>query len=163
MKDDVHSVVLDQHDSAALRAQLQSAQLPVLVSAAGAKEVNKKMLRLLILFLILRGAAASSDDQDFNSSGDDIGDDEDGEDVVKQRRPELTIPEDSPGADPDSDKSTGDGDNGGGTLVIIIAAVSVAVLAIGSIVAIVLFRRYLRSREQGVYSVPAEQGQKAAV
>ncbi|KTF78601.1 hypothetical protein cypCar_00018786, partial [Cyprinus carpio] len=47
-----------------------------------------------------------------------------------------------------------------GTLVIILAAVSVIVLAIG---AIVLFRRYLQNREQGVYSVPAEQGQKAAV
>ncbi|KAK2880801.1 hypothetical protein QQF64_008889 [Cirrhinus molitorella] len=121
------------------------------------------MLRLLILFLILRGAAATSEDLEVNSSGDDIDDDEDGEAVAKPRRPELAVPAESPGASPGSDKSTGDDANEGGTLVIIIAAVSVAVLAIGSIVAIVLFRRYLQSREQGVYSVPAEQGQKAAV
>ncbi|XP_043114062.1 uncharacterized protein si:dkey-262k9.2 [Puntigrus tetrazona] len=120
------------------------------------------MLRLLILFLILRGAAATSEDLEGTSSGD-IGDDEDGDDYVKVRRPVFSDAG-PPGTKPGSDKSTGDDEaNEGGTLVIIIAAVSVIVLAIGGIVAILLFRRYLQNREQGVYSVPAEQGQKAAV
>ncbi|XP_050985245.1 uncharacterized protein si:dkey-262k9.2 [Labeo rohita] len=120
------------------------------------------MLRLLILFLILRGAAATSDNPEFNSSGDGMDDDEDAADEGNTVRFDLT-PNENFGEVPGSDKSTGDDANGGGTLVIIIAAVSVAVLAIAGIAATVLFRRYLQSREQGVYSVPAEQGQKAAV
>ncbi|XP_059390099.1 uncharacterized protein si:dkey-262k9.2 isoform X1 [Carassius carassius] len=122
------------------------------------------MLRLLFLFLILGGAAATSEDTEGNSSGDVMGDDEDyilkGKTLPNVYADPVKIPKPSPG----SDKSTGDDEaNEGGTLVIIIAAVSVIVLAIGGIVAIVLFRRYLLSREQGAYSVPAEQGQKAAV
>ncbi|XP_052472354.1 uncharacterized protein si:dkey-262k9.2 isoform X3 [Carassius gibelio] len=125
---------------------------------------NKKMLRLLFLFLILGGAAATSEDTEGDSSGDVMEDDEDyvfkGKVVHTVYSDPVNIPKQSPG----SDKSTGeDAANEGGTLVIILAAVSVIVLAIGGIVAIVLFRRYLQSREQGVYSVPAEQGQKAAV
>ncbi|XP_052472358.1 uncharacterized protein si:dkey-262k9.2 isoform X6 [Carassius gibelio] len=121
------------------------------------------MLRLLFLFLILGGAAATSEDTEGDSSGD-VMDDEDyvfkGKVVHTVYSDPVNIPKQSPG----SDKSTGeDAANEGGTLVIILAAVSVIVLAIGGIVAIVLFRRYLQSREQGVYSVPAEQGQKAAV
>ncbi|XP_056099297.1 uncharacterized protein si:dkey-262k9.2 [Rhinichthys klamathensis goyatoka] len=72
------------------------------------------------------------------------------------------VESEGPEASPGLDKSTGD-EAAGGTLVIIIAAVSVTILAIGCIVAILLFRRYLQNREQGVYSVPVEQGQKAAV
>ncbi|XDV31972.1 hypothetical protein PO909_002887 [Leuciscus waleckii] len=106
----------------------------------GRFRVNKKMLRLLILFLILQGS----------------GDDEDGDGDIKEINGRALE------AGPGLDKSTGDED-AGGTLVIIIAAVSITVLAIGAIVAIVLFRRYLQNREQGVYSVPVEQGQKAAV
>ncbi|KTF76178.1 hypothetical protein cypCar_00030646 [Cyprinus carpio] len=110
--------------------------------------MNKKMLRLLFLFLILRGAV----------------DDEDGDAPVETRRIQYSDPGEIPKVGPGSDRSTGDDEaNEGGTLIIIIAAVSVIVLAIGGIVAIFLFRRYLQSREQGVYSVPAEQGQKAAV
>lgn len=117
------------------------------------------MLRLLILFLILQGSAATSEDTEGNSSGT-YGDDEDGDGYRKEgRKLEVDVPKASPG----SDKSTGDEEAAGATLVIIIAAVSVTILVIGAIVAIVLFRRYLQSREQGVYSVPAEQGQKAAV
>ncbi|XP_059390101.1 uncharacterized protein si:dkey-262k9.2 isoform X2 [Carassius carassius] len=113
------------------------------------------MLRLLFLFLILGGAAATSEDTEGNSSGDVMG-----KTLPNVYADPVKIPKPSPG----SDKSTGDDEaNEGGTLVIIIAAVSVIVLAIGGIVAIVLFRRYLLSREQGAYSVPAEQGQKAAV
>ncbi|KAK9962473.1 hypothetical protein ABG768_007836 [Culter alburnus] len=121
------------------------------------------MLRLLILFLILQGSAATSEDTEGNSSGY-LGDDEDGDGYSKEVSRKIDLVEsEGPKANPGTDRSTGDDDATGGTLVIIIAAVSVTVLAIGSIVAIVLFRRYLQSREQGVYSVPAEQGQKAAV
>lgn len=121
------------------------------------------MLRLLILFLILQGSAATSEDTEGYPSG--FGDDEDGDGDSKNVRTIAlnTIGSEGPEASPGSDKSTGDDDAAGGTLIIIIAAVSVAVLVIGSIAAFVLFRRYLQSREQGVYSVPAEQGQKAAV
>lgn len=122
------------------------------------------MLRLLFLFLILRGAAATSEDTEGNYSGDYIVDDEDGDAPVETRRIQYSDPGEIPKVGPGSDRSTGDDEaNEGGTLIIIIAAVSVIVLAIGGIVAIFLFRRYLQSREQGVYSVPAEQGQKAAV
>ncbi|XP_048017488.1 uncharacterized protein si:dkey-262k9.2 [Megalobrama amblycephala] len=122
------------------------------------------MLRLLILFLILQGSAATSEDTEGNSSGF-LGDDEDGDGYRKDVVCRMFDPvkSEGPKENPGTDRSTGDDDATGGTLIIIIAAVSVTVLAIGSIVAIVLFRRYLQSREQGVYSVPAEQGQKAAV
>ncbi|XP_056329388.1 uncharacterized protein si:dkey-262k9.2 [Danio aesculapii] len=117
------------------------------------------MLRLLIVVLILQGAAAASDDTEGNTSGDP-SDDEDEEAVsVNSRQGVFEAPEEDPG----SDQSKGDNESGDGMLIIIIAAVSVAVLAIGSIAAIFLLRRHLQSREQGVYSVPAEQGHKAAV
>ncbi|CAM4555332.1 unnamed protein product [Leuciscus chuanchicus] len=112
------------------------------------------MLRLLILFLILQGSAATEDTEGNSSGG--YGDDEDDDGDIKEINGRVLE------AGPGLDKSTGDED-AGGTLVIIIAAVSITVLAIGAIVAIVLFRRYLQNREQGVYSVPVEQGQKAAV
>ncbi|KAK7156738.1 hypothetical protein R3I94_006698 [Phoxinus phoxinus] len=125
------------------------------------------MLRLFILFLILQGSAAASDDTEGNSSGNDgpYVDDEDfegGDKINKGRSGSPLLESEGPVASPGSDRSKGD-EAGGDTLVIIIAAVSVAILAIGGIVAIVLFRRYLHRREQGVYSVPVEQGQKAAV
>lgn len=120
------------------------------------------MMRLLILFLIIQGSAATSEDTEGNSSGAD-GDDEDGDGYsVEGRNGGYPVKSEGPGGSPGLDKSTGD-EAGGGTLIIIIAAVSVTILAIGGIVAFVLYRRYSQSREQGVYSVPVEQGQKAAV
>ncbi|XP_072547578.1 uncharacterized protein [Salminus brasiliensis] len=59
------------------------------------------------------------------------------------------------------DKSSADDD--GITTIIIIAAVSVVALAIIAVLAVLLFRRHLKNREQGVYDVPAEQGQKEAI
>ncbi|KAK7172080.1 hypothetical protein R3I93_004394 [Phoxinus phoxinus] len=123
------------------------------------------MLRLFILFLILQGSAAASDDTEGNSSGNDgpyVDDEDFGNKMTEGRSGSPLLESEGPVASPGSDRSKGD-EAGGDTLVIIIAAVSVAILAIGGIVAIVLFRRYLHRREQGVYSVPVEQGQKAAV
>ncbi|XP_073780057.1 uncharacterized protein si:dkey-262k9.2 [Danio rerio] len=116
------------------------------------------MLRLLIVVLILQGVVAASDDTEGNASGYP-SDDEDEVVTINTRPVQFEPPQPAPG----SDKSKGDNESGDGILIIIIAAVSVAVLAIGSIAAIFLLRRHLQSREQGVYSVPAEQGHKAAV
>ncbi|XP_067306396.1 uncharacterized protein si:dkey-262k9.2 [Pseudorasbora parva] len=124
------------------------------------------MLRLLFLFLIIQGSAVKSEDTEGTSSGS-FGDDEDADDEyssdVINPYNGVQVKSEVPEADPGLDKSTGGEEAGGTTLVIVIAAVSVTVLAIASIVATVFFRRYLQRREQGVYSVPAEQGQKAAV
>ncbi|XP_077063997.1 uncharacterized protein LOC143715949 [Siphateles boraxobius] len=118
------------------------------------------MLRLLILFLIVQGSAATSEDTEGNSSGTD---DEDGDGNIHEVRNEgRSVKSEGHEESLGLDKSRGEED-GGGTLIIIIAAVSVTILSIGGIVAIVIFRRYLQNREQGVYSVPVEQGQKASV
>ncbi|XP_057206434.1 uncharacterized protein si:dkey-262k9.2 [Triplophysa rosa] len=118
------------------------------------------MLRILLLFLILRCAAATSEDTEGTTSGD-FGDEEadDVEEMTQDKTRSL------PGDNTTLDKSQGAGDEtvADWTMVIVIAAASVVALAVVAVGGIILFRRYLRSREQGVYSMPAEQGQKAAV
>ncbi|TRY89921.1 hypothetical protein DNTS_005463, partial [Danionella cerebrum] len=83
---------------------------------------NKKMLRLLFLVLLLRGA---DDDEDDPQEG-----------VTNQG---TVFAE--PGEEPGSDQKSRGANEDGGMLIIIIAAVSVAVLAIGSIAGCILCRR----------------------
>ncbi|KAM9405466.1 uncharacterized protein ACWYII_028759 isoform 2-T4 [Salvelinus alpinus] len=125
------------------------------------------MLRLLFLCLIvtLRGAAASSEESEGSA---DVAD-EDDEDLFKQNvspNPQqdsmLIKPETDDAVD--TNKATGEKvAEDGFTTIVIIVAVSVVALSIAVIVAIVLVRRRMHNRPQGVYSVPAEQGMKGTV
>ncbi|XP_055053078.1 uncharacterized protein [Misgurnus anguillicaudatus] len=123
---------------------------------------NKKMLRLLFVFLILRCAAVAA--QEIESSGNACGDENNDDECDDTVTPRRTRPLSDAGFDQMSkgeiDESKADEK---GTLIIVIAAVSVVALAIVAVIAIVFFRRYLRSQEQGVYTMPVDQVQKAAV
>ncbi|XP_037402337.1 uncharacterized protein si:dkey-262k9.2 [Pygocentrus nattereri] len=114
------------------------------------------MLRLFLLGLILTASTVSQKSEEPEGSAD--GDDEEDEDPagLSSGTEELKNEERSLG-----NKFTGDDD--GSTTIIIIAAVSVVAVAVIAIIAIVLFRRHLQNREQGVYTVPTEQTQKGAV
>lgn len=62
------------------------------------------------------------------------------------------------------DKTTGEEEKSDHlTLIIIIAAVALLTLSVAAIVTIMLVRRRMHSRQQGVYAVPAEQDHKRAV
>ncbi|XP_036421162.1 uncharacterized protein si:dkey-262k9.2 [Colossoma macropomum] len=114
------------------------------------------MLRLFLLGLILT-ASVSQNSEDYEGSGNgDDEPDEDSDDITSSGTMELKNEVQS---SPDKDA----GDDDGSTMIIIIAAVSVVAVAVLAIVAIVLFRRHLQNREQGVYTVPTEQTQKGAV
>ncbi|XP_060753672.1 uncharacterized protein si:dkey-262k9.2 [Neoarius graeffei] len=108
------------------------------------------MLRLLLLTLLLMVKAATSDHVDGSGHGEFPDEEQDDE-------PEIRLGE-SQGVKHEFD----DGDaEDGNTTIIIIAAVCVVTLAVVAVIAVVLFRRHLQRREQqGVYSVPVEQGQK---
>ncbi|XP_046718348.1 uncharacterized protein si:dkey-262k9.2 isoform X1 [Silurus meridionalis] len=110
----------------------------------------KMMLRLLLLTLLLTVKAAMSD---INGSGyGEFSDDEIEEEVILETtRPPI-------GAEKVMNQFENPDD--GNMTIIIIAAVIVGALTILSIIAVVLFKRHLQRREQGVYSVPVEQGEK---
>ncbi|MCI4386099.1 hypothetical protein PGIGA_G00058230 [Pangasianodon gigas] len=107
------------------------------------------MLRLLLLALLL---TVKADKSDRDGSGDGFQDDdeEQGDDQEIQFGQHASVKNDREDVDNEE----------GNTTFIIIAAVSVVALTIVAIIAVVLFRRHLKRREQGVYSVPVEQGQK---
>ncbi|KAF4086378.1 hypothetical protein AMELA_G00104970 [Ameiurus melas] len=107
------------------------------------------MLRLLLLTLLLTVMAATLDSED-SVSGDGVytDDETEEEEPIKETRAEEV-----------KNEFEDDIDDGSNT-IIIIAAVSVVALTIVAITAVVIFRRHLQRREQGVYSVPVEQGQK---
>ncbi|XP_067094548.1 uncharacterized protein si:dkey-262k9.2 [Osmerus mordax] len=113
------------------------------------------MMRFLFLCLLLRAAIATEFEV---GSGNGEIDDEDF--VAQTRTPILRMYTDMV----DANKSTG-GDGAQSTFVtiVIVVAVSVVALSIAAIVAVVLVRRRMHNRQQGIYSVPAEQGQKGAV
>ncbi|KAM6994977.1 uncharacterized protein LKV04_007276 [Tautogolabrus adspersus] len=48
-------------------------------------------------------------------------------------------------------------------LIIVITALTVLTLSVAAIVTVLLVRRKMQYREQGIYSVPTEQNQKGAV
>ncbi|XP_064803982.1 uncharacterized protein LOC135522026 isoform X4 [Oncorhynchus masou masou] len=154
-------------------SRINSAQLEV-----STRLEHWKMLRLLFLCLIvtLQGAAASSEESEGSADAAG-GDDEDlfkqngrdDEDLFKQNvipnlRNDYVVIEPETNDIVDTNKATGEkvGEDGFTTIVIIVA-VSVVALSIAVIVAIVLVRRRMHNRPQGVYSVPAEQGMKGTV
>ncbi|KAM4601091.1 uncharacterized protein ACJ7VT_020926 isoform 2-T2 [Polymixia lowei] len=115
------------------------------------------MMRLLFLCLLLPAATASSSEETEGSTGEEFDD----EDIVKPNRI-VDVGSELPDTDPGSvDKTTGVENKSDQSIVIIITAVSLVALSVAVIVATVLVRRHINNREQGVYSVPAEQGQKA--
>nr|XP_046170964.1 uncharacterized protein LOC124005604 [Oncorhynchus gorbuscha]XP_046170966.1 uncharacterized protein LOC124005604 [Oncorhynchus gorbuscha] len=124
------------------------------------------MLRLLFLCLMvtLRGAAASSEESEGSA---DVADGDD-EDLFKQNvSPNLgqySTLEPETDDTVDINKATGEKvAEDGFTTIVIIVAVSVVALSIAVIVAIVLVRRRMHNRPQGIYSVPTEQGMKGTV
>ncbi|XP_046898494.1 uncharacterized protein si:dkey-262k9.2 [Hypomesus transpacificus] len=114
------------------------------------------MMRFLVLCLVLRAAIAK--EFEVGSGNGEIDD----EDLVPDIGPPvLRTDADTVGAN----KSTGGGDGAQNEFItiVIVVAVSVVALSIAAIVAVVLVRRRMHNRQQGIYSVPAEQGQKGAV
>ncbi|KAG7474834.1 hypothetical protein JOB18_018221 [Solea senegalensis] len=61
------------------------------------------------------------------------------------------------------DKTTGEENTDQLVLVITVVAVAVVALSVAAIVAVMLVRRRMHSRQQGVYSVPTEQDHKGGV
>ncbi|KAK3531888.1 hypothetical protein QTP70_034390, partial [Hemibagrus guttatus] len=104
--------------------------------------LNSMMLRLLLLTLLLTVKASETDIDGSGNMDQAIG-----PHFASKVKNELGINNDDPDVD-------------GSTTIIIIAAVSVVTLAIVATIAVILFKRHLQRREQGVYSVPVEQDQK---
>ncbi|XP_062872695.1 uncharacterized protein si:dkey-262k9.2 [Trichomycterus rosablanca] len=108
------------------------------------------MLRLLLLILTLTVKLATPDITE--GSGGLVTDDTESGDDTEMELDAVTKPPNL--------GSVKDVSNDGTTTSIIIAAVSLVALAVVAVIAVVLFRRYLHNQEQGVYTVPVEQGQK---
>ncbi|CAG6015678.1 unnamed protein product [Menidia menidia] len=97
------------------------------------------MMRLLFLcLLLLLPASADTDDEDL------IG--------------KLGVHE----TNADKTKGTDEASNQI-TMIVIIVAVTVLTLSVAAIVAVMLARRQMNIRQQGIYSVPTEQDQKGAI
>ncbi|XP_060936618.1 uncharacterized protein si:dkey-262k9.2 [Limanda limanda] len=118
------------------------------------------MMRLLFLCLLLLLPAASAASEDTEGSADDGIDDEDF--TPRKGIPVGHIPNSS-----DStvlDKTTGEEEKSDQlTVIIIIVAVCVLTLSIATIITVIFVRRRMNSRQQGIYSVPAEQDHKGPV
>ncbi|XP_069394034.1 uncharacterized protein [Paralichthys olivaceus] len=115
------------------------------------------MMRLLFLCLLLLLPAATVSEE-REGSGDDDMDDEDFEKgytgAPNQNSPGSSFVNKNTGGEDKSDQLT---------LIIIIVAVTVLTLSVATIVTVILVRRHMHSRQQGVYSVPTEQDHKGAV
>ncbi|XP_004077853.1 uncharacterized protein LOC101173652 [Oryzias latipes] len=114
------------------------------------------MMRLLFLsLLLLLPAASASDDTEGSASFE--SDDED--------MPTMKTHGGVVGSFPKRDQSTGsteDSKEGQVLVIAIVAVVAVLVLTI-VIVAVVCVRRRKLNQEQGIYTVPTEQGHKIAI
>ncbi|KAM9852373.1 uncharacterized protein ACBR49_005454 [Aulostomus maculatus] len=114
------------------------------------------MMRLLFLCLLLLLPAATALSEEAEGSAIDGMDDEDLYDKTDTRRKSDT--------DSLMDKAKGsEGSTGNSLLIIIITGVTVMTLLAGAIVAVILVRRRMHNRQQGIYGVPTEQNQKGAV
>ncbi|XP_053289541.1 uncharacterized protein si:dkey-262k9.2 isoform X1 [Pleuronectes platessa] len=138
------------------------------------------MMRLLFLCLLLLLPAASAASEDTEGSGVDEMDDEDlttkkgvaipnsgGSSVLDKTTGEedksgVAIP--NSGGSTVLDKTTGEEDKSDQlTVIIIIVAVCVLALSVATIITVLFVRRRMHSRQQGIYSVPAEQDNKGPV
>ncbi|KAM8826291.1 uncharacterized protein ACB058_019633 [Synchiropus picturatus] len=113
------------------------------------------MMRLLFLCALLLLPAATVLSEDIEASGND---DQDDEDIYND-----TVRNNLGSAGSVIDKTTGADTTEQLTVVVIVVAVTVLALSVAAIVAIMLVRRHMHRRRQGIYSVPTEQHHKAAV
>ncbi|XP_071324448.1 uncharacterized protein [Trachinotus anak] len=113
-----------------------------------------KMMRLLFLCLLLLLPAATALSEESEGSADDDMDDEDLYGKAGSPEVQSKHSRDSTVVGKTTDQLT---------LIIIVVAVAVVALSVAAIVTIVLIKRRIHSRQQGVYSVPTEQDQKGAV
>ncbi|XP_070768715.1 uncharacterized protein [Enoplosus armatus] len=118
------------------------------------------MMRLLFLCLLLLLPAATAVSEENEGSADGGLDDDDDEDLYKnvttdvprKQSPGLVVGKNT-GVEETTDQFT---------LIVIVVAVTVLTLSVATIFTIMLVRRHMH-RQQGIYSVPAEQDQKGAV
>lgn len=119
-----------------------------------------RLLFLCLLLLLPAATAVSKEDKEEKEGSADDGDDEDSYESVNTRDNTL---------DPHSvvDKATGVEETMDKrnqlTLIVIVVAVTVLTLSVATVVSIMLVRRRMHSRQQGIYSVPTEQDQKVSV
>ncbi|XP_076593797.1 uncharacterized protein LOC143324886 [Chaetodon auriga] len=113
------------------------------------------MMRFLFLCLLLLLPAATAVSKDVEGSADGGVDDEDlqGEEIlIPDVRDRLgSLVDKTTGADKTSDQFT---------MIVIIVVVTALTLSVAAIVTIMLVRRHMHNRQQGIYSVPTEQEQK---
>ncbi|XP_041798943.1 uncharacterized protein si:dkey-262k9.2 isoform X2 [Chelmon rostratus] len=115
-----------------------------------------KMMRFLFLCLLLLLPAATAVSEELEGSADGGLDDED-------LHEETLIPNvrGRPASGSLADKTTGeDKTSDQFTLIVIVVVVTALTLSVAAIVTIMLVRRHMHNRQQGIYSVPTEQDQK---
>ncbi|XP_076016896.1 uncharacterized protein LOC143008840 [Genypterus blacodes] len=115
------------------------------------------MTRLLFLCLLLTAVAASSDVTEGSADGGFDDEDLFNDKAIKSVKSNLDQHL------PDPDKATGGAESDQLTLIVIIVAVTLVALSVAVVIGFVLVRRHIHSRQQGIYSVPTEQGLKGAV
>nr|XP_046255488.1 uncharacterized protein si:dkey-262k9.2 isoform X2 [Scatophagus argus] len=122
-----------------------------------AQTEHLKMMRLLFLCLLLLLPAATAVSEEDEGSADEDVDDEDlieGKTVIPHGRSNI-------GSDSLAGKTTGTEESSDHfTLIVIVVAVTTLTLSVATLVTIMLVRRHMHSRQQGIYSVPTEQDHK---
>ncbi|XP_068614843.1 uncharacterized protein si:dkey-262k9.2 [Brachionichthys hirsutus] len=112
------------------------------------------MIRLLLLCLLLLPATtAVSKDIEGSADGD-----QDDEDLIKEKVSAVVLGKQAPDTLPDVDEEDKTDQF---TLIVIIVAVTALTLSVAAIVTIMLVRRRMNNRQQGIYSVPTEQNHKS--
>ncbi|XP_063734745.1 uncharacterized protein si:dkey-262k9.2 isoform X2 [Eleginops maclovinus] len=107
------------------------------------------MMRLLFLCLLLMLPAASAVSE-FEGSADEVPDDDE----------DSTVPQ-KPSDSHRAKSSTEVTDQF--TVIGIVVAVAILTLSVAAVIIVLLVRRNMHNREQGVYSVPTEQDQKGTI
>ncbi|XP_044216366.1 uncharacterized protein si:dkey-262k9.2 isoform X2 [Thunnus albacares] len=122
------------------------------------REQHLKMMRLLFLCLLLPAATAFSEE----GEGSAVGALDDDEDLFDQKVDSGILTKGDPGSV--VGKTTGAEDTSDQfTLIVTVVGVTVLTLSVAAVVTIMLVRRHMHNRQQGIYSVPTEQDQKGAV
>ncbi|KAM3615183.1 uncharacterized protein V6R79_024551 [Siganus canaliculatus] len=112
------------------------------------------MMRLLFLCLLLLPAATVLSKEIEGSADGDVDD----EDLSEVDVPEISVGS-ATGTMADKTKAEQEPSDQF-TLIVVVVAVTALTLSIAAIVTILLVRRHLHNRQQGIYSVPTEQDHK---
>ncbi|XP_059920299.1 uncharacterized protein si:dkey-262k9.2 isoform X1 [Gadus macrocephalus] len=115
--------------------------------------LDLKMMLLLLLCLLLPSSTALS--KEVEGSADDPDD----EDLIGA----VDVQPINEFQDPDMGKTTGGEESDQFVGIVVGVAVAMVALSVAVIIAILLVRRNMQRRQQGVYSVPADQDQKVSV